>query len=370
MGSPGPGRSSSIPSDRPVAVQRIRVAVAGASGYMGAELLRLLLRHPHVELTGVTSERLAGEPLAKGYPHLRGLSELRFHELDPEWLATRAEVVFLALPHMESQKVVPVLRRRRIKAIDLSADYRLKDANDYTAWYRAGHTDSAGLADAVYGLPELHRKAIAAASLVATPGCYPAGAILAVAPLLKQGLARLEGIVIDGKSGVTGAGAQGRTVDPMYLYTEANENVQAYAVASHRHTPEIEQEMSALAGAPVRVTFTPHLLPLNRGLFTTAVVPLAATVTTAGLLAGFREFYAEEPFVRVLGEGERPTTRAVVGSNFCDVAVVADSRTGRAVCLSALDNLGKGGSANGIQNLNILCGWSERTGLEAPPVYP
>jgi N-acetyl-gamma-glutamyl-phosphate reductase len=347
-----------------------RVAVAGGSGYMGAELLRLLLRHPQVELTGVTSDRLAGEPLARAYPHLRGLTDLCFHELEPEWLASVGDVVFLALPHMESQKVVPVLRRHRAKAIDLSADYRLRDARDYTVWYKAPHADPQGLAEAVYGLPELRRKAIAAATLVAAPGCYPAGAILATAPLVKTGLARLDGIVIDGKSGVTGAGAQGRKIDPMYLYTEANENVQAYGIASHRHTPEIEQELSALVGEPVRVTFTPHLVPVNRGLFTTAVVSLGTAMATAELVALYREFYADEPFVRVLGEGERPTTRAVAGSNFCDVTVVADSRTGRAVCVSALDNLGKGGSANGVQILNILCGWSERWGLEAPPVYP
>ena len=347
-----------------------RVAVAGASGYMGAELLRLLLGHSKVRLTGVTSDRLAGEPLARAYPHLRAITDLRFHELDADWLADTADVVFLALPHMESQKIVPVLRRRGVKAIDLSADYRLRDANDYVAWYEAPHTDLAGLAEAVYGLPELHRKAIAGASLVAAPGCYPAGAVLATAPLLKRGLARLEGIVIDGKSGVTGAGAQGRKVEPMYLYTEANENVQAYGVASHRHTPEIEQELGALAGAPVRVSFTPHLLPLNRGLFTTASVALTQALPTAALLDVYREFYAGEPFVRVLDEGERPATRAVVGSNYCDVTVVADARTGRAVCLSALDNLGKGGSANGVQNLNILSGWPERAGLEAPPVYP
>lgn len=348
----------------------LRVAVAGASGYMGAELLRLVLRHPHLELTGVTSDRLAGEPLAKALPHLRGLSDLRFHELDADWIAGVADVVVLALPHMESQKIVPVLRRHRVRAIDLSADYRLRDANDYTVWYKAPHIDLEGLAEAVYGLPELHRKAIAAASMVAAPGCYPAGAILAVAPLLKTGLARPDGIVIDGKSGVSGAGAQGRKVEPMYLYTEANENVQAYGVGTHRHTPEIEQELAGLAGSPVRVTFTPHLLPLNRGLYTTAVLPLAAAATTAELLAVYRDFYAGEPFVRVLDEGERPTTRAVLGSNFCDVTVVADRRTGRAVCLSALDNLGKGGAANGVQNLNLMAGWSERAGLEAPPVYP
>jgi N-acetyl-gamma-glutamyl-phosphate reductase len=348
----------------------VRVAVAGASGYMGAELLRLLSVHPKVTLTGVTSDRLAGEPLGKAYPHLRGLSDLRFHDLDPEWLAGVADVVFLALPHMESQKAVPVLRGHGIRAIDLSADYRLHDADDYVTWYKAPHIDLPGLAEAVYGLPELHRKAIASASLVASPGCYPAGAVLATAPLLRSGLARLDGIVIDGKSGITGAGAQGRKIDPMYLFTEANENVQAYGIAAHRHTPEIEQELSALAGAPLRVAFTPHLLPLNRGLFTTASVPLATALTTSRLLDVYREFYAGEPFVRVLDEGERPTTRAVVGSNYCDVTVVADPRTGRAVCVSAIDNLGKGGAANGVQNLNVMCGWSERTGLEAPPVYP
>ncbi|HKB25829.1 MAG TPA: N-acetyl-gamma-glutamyl-phosphate reductase [Methylomirabilota bacterium] len=347
-----------------------RVAVAGASGYMGAELLRILLGHPKVTLTGATSDRLAGTPLGRAYPHLRGVTDLSFHDLDAGWLADTADVVFLALPHMESQKVVPLLRRRGVKAIDLSADYRLRDPNDYVTWYKAPHTDAAGLAEAVYGLPELHRKAIAGAALVASPGCYPAGAVLATAPLVKRGLARLEGIVIDGKSGITGAGAQGRTLDPMYLYTEANENVQAYAIASHRHTPEIEQELGALAGAPVRVAFTPHLVPLNRGLFTTASVGLTQPLSTAALLDVYREFYAGEPFVRVLDEGERPTTRAVVGSNYCDVTVVADARTGRAVCLSAIDNLGKGGSANGVQNLNVLLGWPERAGLEAPPVYP
>jgi N-acetyl-gamma-glutamyl-phosphate reductase len=348
----------------------LRVAVAGASGYMGAELLRLLSVHPKVELTAVTSERLSGERLDRVYPHLRGLSELRFEELDAARLSAAADLVFLALPHMESQRAVPVLRRYGRKAIDLSADYRLSDASLYTTWYKAPHEDPDGLRDAVYGLPELHRKVIAGASLVASPGCYAMGAVLAIAPLLKSGMALGEGIVIDGKSGVTGAGAQGRTIDPMYLYTEANENVQAYALASHRHTPEIEQELSALAGRPVLVSFTPHLVPLNRGLFTTASVPLAGPSTTAALVALYRDFYAGEPFVRVLDEGQRPMTRAVVGSNFCDVTVVADPRTGRAVCVSAIDNLGKGGSANGVQNLNLLMGWDERTGLEAPPVYP
>lgn len=349
---------------------KVRVAVAGASGYMGAELLRLLLVHPGVVLSGVTSERLAGQRLDRHLPHLRGLTDIEFHELDPAWLADVADVVFLALPHMESQRAVPVLRARGRKVIDLSADYRLRDASQYATWYKAAHIDAAGLAEAVYGLPELHRKAIVSASLVANPGCYPAGAVLATAPLFRNGLARLEGTVIDGKSGVSGAGAQGRKTDAMYLYTEANENVQAYGIAGHRHTPEIEQELSLLAGASLRVSFTPHLLPLNRGLFTTASVALTQSLGTADLVALYRDFYAGETFVRVLGEGERPTTRMVVASNYCDVTVVADPRTGRATCVSALDNLGKGGSANGIQNLNLLCAFPERTGLDAAPVYP
>jgi len=348
----------------------IRVAVAGASGYMGAELLRLLHVHPEVTLTGVTSDRLSGERLDSTYPHLRGLTDLRFHELDPRWLAEVADVVFLALPHLESQRAVPVLRAGGAKVIDLSADYRLRNAGDYVEWYKAEHLDADGLAHSVYGLPELHRKSIVGASLVASPGCYPVGAILATAPLVKGGLARLEGIVIDGKSGVSGAGAQSRNPDPMYLYTEANENVQAYGIGFHRHTAEMEQELSLLAGEAVRVAFTPHLVPLNRGLFTTASVPLATRLGTADLVQVYREFYEGEPFVRVLDEGQRPTTRRVVGSNYCDLTVVADARTGRAVCVSAIDNLGKGGSANGIQNLNVMQGWNERTGLQAPPVYP
>jgi N-acetyl-gamma-glutamyl-phosphate reductase len=351
-------------------VTTVRVAVAGASGYIGIELIRVLLGHPKVRLTAVTSERLAGQRLDRVYPHLQGLTDLEFHDLDPEWLAGATDVAFLALPHMQSQQAVPILRKRGVKVVDMSADYRLRDPRDYVDWYGAAHIDPAGLVEAVYGLPELYRKAIGTASLVAVPGCYPAGAILALAPLLKGGLARRDGIVIDGKSGVTGAGAQGRKIDPMYLYTEANENVQAYAIASHRHTPEIEQEIAALCGERVRVTFTPHLLPLNRGLLTTASVPLATVASTADLVAVYSQFYAGEPFVRVCADGHRPATRAVVGSNFCDVTVVADPRTQRATCVSAIDNLGKGGAANGVQNLNVLCGWDERTGLEASPVYP
>jgi N-acetyl-gamma-glutamyl-phosphate reductase len=349
----------------------LSVAVAGATGYMGAELLRLLAVHPKVRVTAVmASERSAGAPIGRLLPSLRGRLDLTVQAVDAGRLAEQADCVLLALPHGQTHEVVSVLRLRGRRVVDLSADYRLRDAAVFAAWYKTAHTHPDGLREAVYGLPELHRKEIGSAGLVANPGCYPAGALLAVLPLVRSGLGRAEGIVVDSKSGVTGAGAQTQKPDPMYQYTEQNENVLAYGLPGHRHLPEIEQELSAVVGGPVRVTFTPHLVPMNRGIFTTAYVPLARTASTADCLAVYREAYAQEPFVRVLDEGEWPRTRAVTGSNYCDVTVVVDPRTERAICLSAIDNLGKGGSANAVQNLNIMHGWDERTGLEAPPVYP
>jgi N-acetyl-gamma-glutamyl-phosphate reductase len=349
----------------------VRVGVAGATGYMGAELLRLLLVHPRVRLTAVmASERSAGTPVGRLIPSLRDQLPLVVGQVDPERLAAEADCVMLALPYGETHKVVSVLRRHGRRVIDLSSDYRLRSRAEFEAWYKTVHTDPEGLSEAVYGLPELYRKEIAATRLVANPGCYPAGALLAIVPLLKAGLGRPDGIVIDAKSGVTGAGSMSQKPDPMYLYSEQNENLLAYGIGKHRHTPEIEQALTGLVGAPVAVTFTPHLVPMNRGLFTTAYVPLARRTSTAECLEAYRESYGAEPFVRVLDEGELPRTRAVLGSNLCDVTVVVEPRTERAICLSAIDNLGKGGAANAVQNLNIVHGWDERLGLTAPPVYP
>jgi N-acetyl-gamma-glutamyl-phosphate reductase len=349
----------------------VKVGVAGATGYMGAELLRLLVVHPKVRVTLVmASERSAGTPVGRLIPSLRGVLPLTVEALDAERLGEEADCVFLALPHGETHRVVSVLRRRGRRVVDLSADYRLRSAADFETWYKTSHSDPDGLREAVYGLPELHRKAIAGAALVANPGCYPAGAVLAVLPLLRAGVGRPDGLVVDAKSGVTGAGAQTHRPDPAYQYAELNGDFWAYGVAKHRHTPEIEQELSGVTGTSVRITFTPHLVPINRGIFTTAYVMLDRDVSAADCLAAYREVYAEEPFVRVLDEGEVPRIRAVVGSNYCDVSVAVDRRTGRAICMSTLDNLGKGGSAQAIQNLNIMHGWDERTGLEAPPVYP
>jgi N-acetyl-gamma-glutamyl-phosphate reductase len=352
-------------------MSEMKVAVAGATGYMGAELLRLLLVHPKVRLTLVmASERSAGMPAGRLIPSLRDRLSMTVEKVDAERLAAEAECVLLALPYGETHKVVSVLRRHGRRVIDLSSDYRLRSAAEFEAWYKTVHTDPEGLAEAVYGLPELYRKEIAATRLVANPGCYPVGALLAIVPLIEAGIGRPEGIIIDGKSGVTGAGSMSQKPDPMYLYSEQNENLTAYSVAKHRHTPEIEQALAGIVGRPVAVTFTPHLVPMNRGIFTTAYVSLARSASTADCLGVYREAYAGERFVRVLDGGELPRTRAVFGSNLCDVAVVVDARNQRAICLSAIDNLGKGGAANAIQNLNIMHGWDERLGLEAPPVYP
>jgi N-acetyl-gamma-glutamyl-phosphate reductase len=349
----------------------LSIAVAGATGYMGAELLRLLLVHPKVRLTAVmASERSAGIPVGRLIPSLRGQLALTVEKVDAERLAAQADCVMLALPYGETHRVVSVLRRHGRRVIDLSSDYRLRSAAEFEVWYKTTHTDPEGLAEAVYGLPELYRKEIAPSRLAANPGCFPVGALLAITPLIKSGLGRHGGIIIDSKSGVTGAGSMSQKPDPMYLYAEQNENLLAYSVGKHRHTPEIEQALSGLVGGPVQVTFTPHLIPMNRGIFTTAYVPLARAASTAECLGVYREAYAGEPFVRVLDEGDLPRTRAVVGSNLCDVTVVVDERNGRAVCLSVIDNLGKGGAANAVQNLNIMHGWDERLGLEAPPVYP
>jgi N-acetyl-gamma-glutamyl-phosphate reductase len=338
---------------------------------MGAELLRLLVVHPQVRIHLVmASERSAGMPVGRLIPSLRGRLDLAVEALDADRLARECDVVFLALPHGETHKVVSVLRRQARRVVDLSADYRLRNVADFEAWYTTTHDDPDGLREAAYGLPELHRKEIAGAQLVANPGCYPAGAVLAVLPMLRAGLGRPDGLVIDAKSGVTGAGAQTHRPDPAYQYAELSGDFWAYGVAKHRHTPEMEQELSAVVGVPVRVTFTPHLVPMNRGIFTTAYVSLVRDASAAECVAAYREAYAGEPFVRVLDEGEVPRVRAVVGSNYCDVAVAVDRRTGRAICMSTLDNLGKGGAAQAVQNLNIMHGWDERTGLEAPPVYP
>lgn len=345
---------------------KTRAAVAGGSGLAGYELLRILLNHPRVEIVSTTSERFAGKSVADVYPQLRGRIDLSFTKLDPKGLAKGADVVFLALPHTVSMQVVAPLLEAGRKVVDLSADFRLRDRADYEAWYeehRAPHL----LPRAVYGLPEIHGDEIERAVLVANPGCYPTGAILALAPLLKEGLVDPATIIVDSKSGVSGAG---RGLAPGMHFTEVSEGVRAYKVARHRHLPEIEQELSLLAGGSLRVTFTPHLIPMNRGILTTAYATLREPLGAEALLDRYAAFYTDAPFVRVAPPGVFPATQDVRGSNYLDVGLTTDPRTRRVIVVSALDNLVKGASGQAVQNMNRMLGFEETAGLGALPHFP
>ena len=345
----------------------IRIAIAGASGYTGVELLRILVQHPRVRITALTAETHANQPISHIFPSLRQFVDLTCLPLDPARLAAEADFVFLALPHKASMSVGAALLDRGVRVLDLSADFRLKDPAAYPTWYGMTHEAPALLAEAVYGLPELHGKAIAGARLVAVPGCYPTSAILGLAPLLSHQLIDHGTIVIDSISGVSGAG---RKPEVHTLFSEVNENLKAYGLAKHRHTPEIEQELSGVAGAPVTVTFTPHLAPLTRGILTTITARLAQPRATSELLSTYRGFYEKRPFVRVLDEGRLPETKHVLHSNLCDVGLVSDPRTGRVIVVSAIDNLVKGASGQAVQCLNLMAGLDEDTGLRMPGLYP
>jgi N-acetyl-gamma-glutamyl-phosphate reductase len=333
-----------------------RVAVLGATGYTALELLRVLLRHPHAQIGAVTS-RQPGTPLTDVHPSLTGRCDLKLEELSPEQLAERADVAFCCLPHVASMEAVPGLLHAGLRVIDLSADYRLSDPGVYEQWYGHVHTDPTRLGSTVYGLPELHRDRIPPADLIANPGCYTSTSILALAPLLAKGLIEPQGIIIDAKSGVSGAG---RTPKLNILYSEANESISAYSVGSHRHTPEIEQVLSSTCGKPVEVLFTPHLTPMDRGILATIYArPTDPGLTQQAALSALREFYEGEPFVRVVEH--IPATKHVSGTN--EFHVTARVVRGRVVLLAVLDNLLKGAAGVAVQNFNLMCGFDERDGL-------
>lgn len=344
----------------------MRVAVLGASGYAGLELLRILLRHPAFEIAAVTSEQRAGQPVGEAFPALRGQLDVVFEAADAASLAPKVDLAFAALPHAASAPSVAALRRAGVAVADLSADFRLRDPAVYREWY-GEHPAPELLAEAVYGLPELHREKLRGAGLVACPGCYPTGALLPLAPFLREGLVETTGIAIDSKSGVSGAG---RKLEVGYLFAELDENVHAYKVAQHRHAPEIEQEAGALAGGPVRVTFVPHLVPTIRGIATSVYARPRRRLSAADAHAVLASAYRDERFVRVLPPGETPRLASVRGSNFCDVAVVSDERNGTLVLLSALDNLVKGASGQAVQCANLMSGLPEETGLLEAPCAP
>lgn len=359
----------------------IRVAVVGASGYVGGELLRLLASHPRLTVAAVTSEKSAGAPVSSVFPHLTGAIPHVFDALVPEAVAERADAVFLALPHTKSLAPVAACRAAGKPVVDLSADYRLKDAVAYEAWYRTPHPHPELLKEAVYGLPELHRAEIRNANLVGSPGCYPTAAILQLAPLVARSLIEPGTIVIDAKSGVSGAG---RSPALPYHFPEAHEAIEAYKIGQHRHIPEIEQELGAIAAraaagsgrltgaehAPVRVAFTPHLVPMNRGILSTAYGRLHRPLNQAELRELYRDFYKGEPFIRIMDAETAANPRHVRGSNYCDLSVHADARTGWAITVAAIDNLVKGAAGQAIQAMNLMLGLPEDLGLTAPGAYP
>jgi len=344
----------------------IKVGIYGGSGYTGEELLRLLVSHPGAKVVAATSRRFAEVPVAEVYPVFSGLTDLVYTDASPEAVADLVDIVFLALPHGVSMEFAPIFLKAGRKVIDLSADFRIHAEATYEAWY-GRHKAPGMLQEAVYGLPELHRESIRNTRLVANPGCYPTSIILGLAPVLKSRWIDTDSVIADSKSGVSGAGRDPQIAS---LYCEVAGGFKAYKVGGHRHTPEIEQELSALAEREMKISFTPHLLPVKRGILSTIYAKLSKDVTAEEATALYQTFYREEPFVRICRSGQFPNLSSVVGSNYCDIGVTVDKRTGRIIIVSAIDNLIKGASGQAIQNMNLMCGLKEETGLPAIALFP
>ena len=349
----------------------VRVGIIGASGYSGEELVRLMLAHPHAQLAAVTSRQYAGQTVAQVFPKFSqyALSKtLRFTDPNAELLARQCDVVFLALPHGVAAEFAVPLNNAGVRVIDLSADFRLKSADVYKEFYAHEHPAPELLAKSVYGMPELYRDVIADAALVASPGCYPTSVILPLVPLLLAKLIAPQTIIANSLSGVSGAG---RKAELDYLFVECNESVRPYGVPKHRHLSEMEQELSIAAGEPIRIQFTPHLIPVNRGILTTIYAAPEKHFSSAEEMTllvqqierAYREAYAEEPFVRLLEGKALPDTKNVVGTNMIEIAWRLDPRTGRLIVMSAEDNIVKGASGQAVQSMNIMCGYAETAGL-------
>jgi len=353
--------------------KRISVGLVGVTGYTGMELTRILAGHPGLELVRATSRSEAGKTLAQLYPYLSGpgdlgrMGALTVTQPDPADLAAACQLVFLAVPHKTAQEIASALIARGVKVVDLSADFRLRHKPTYEHWYATPHTEPGLLAEAVYGLPELYRADMAGARLIANPGCYPTSAILGLAPALEQGLVHTDDIVIDAKSGTSGAG---RKAGVGTLFCEVSDSFRAYNLTKHRHTPEIEQEVSLLAGTPVALSFNTHLLPIDRGILSTIYTRLHKPMTLAEVHAVYAARYKDEPLVRVLPAGTLPETRWVRGTMFCDIGLAVDERLGRLIVLSAIDNLCRGASGQAVAGANLMLGLPELMGLPLAPLMP
>lgn len=345
----------------------INVGIIGASGYTGAELARILYNHPEVQITAATSRQNAGRPLSEIFPNLRGNVDITCENLSVAELCGKADFFFTAVPHKTAMDLVPDLLDAGKKVVDLSADFRLRDVSVYEEWYQP-HSSSQLLGEAVYGLPELYRNDIAGCRLVANPGCYPTSIILGLAPLLKACAIEVQSIIADSKSGTSGAGRAAQTGS---LFCEVHDGFRPYKVGrAHRHTPEIEQELSVLAGDEVRISFTPHLLPISRGILSTVYASLVPGFDREKIDTLYRNHYQKEPFVRLLEEDSFPATQYVRGSNFCDISYKIDPVTNRIIVMSAIDNIVKGASGQAVQNMNLMHGFEETTGLTTIPLFP
>lgn len=346
-----------------------KAGLVGVTGYTGMELARLLCGHGALELVRATSRSDAGRTLAQLFPGLAGLplGGLTVSEPDVDDLAGACDLVFLAVPHGTAMDMAAALVGRGVRVVDLSADFRIKDPQTYAQWYGLEHRHPGLIADAVFGLPELNAPAIRTARLIANPGCYPTSAILGLYPALSQGFAEPDGLVIDAKSGATGAGRKAAVGS---LFCEVSDTFRAYNLGKHRHTPEIEQELSRLAGRELRVSFNTHLLPINRGILSTCYARLARPATLAEVHAAYEAAYADAPWVRVLPQGALPETKNVRGTMFCDIGLVVDPRTDRLIVVSCIDNLCRGASGQALANANLMLGLDPATGLHLAPLVP
>ena len=343
----------------------IRVGILGATGYAGIELVRILSSHKEVNITMLVSQTYKGMKISEVYPSLRGVIDLECEELDAKKAAENCDVVFTALPHGASKEVIPELYEKGLTVIDLSGDFRYNDKDVYSAWYGQEHSSPELLDVSVYGLPELHREEIKKTRLVGNPGCYTTCSIMGLAPLLANGAVETKNIIIDAKSGVSGAG-RGLGLD--YHFCECTENMKAYKIGTHRHTSEIEQELSLVAGEDITLSFTPHLIPMKRGILATIYANLKKPYSKAELLDMVKNFYKDEYFVRIYDKG-LPETNHVAGSNFVDIGLEVDERLGRVVIVSAIDNLIKGAAGQAVQNMNLIFGFDETEGLKNAGQY-
>lgn len=344
----------------------IKVGVLGATGYAGIEVVRLLTAHPEAEIVRVVSQSFVGQRISDVYPNLKGICDLECCALDVDDIANSCDLVFTALPHGASKTVIPDLFGKGLKIIDLSGDFRYNDPNVYEQWYGEPHSAPEVLSQSVYGLCELHRDEIKKHRLIGNPGCYTTCSILGLAPLVAAKIVDTKNLIIDAKSGVTGAG---RSASLPNIFCEVNESLKAYKVATHRHTSEIEQELSILGGEDIILSFTPHLVPMQRGILATCYANLNKPMTTEELVDLYKDFFKNEEFVRVYEAGTLPEIKHVAGSNYVGLGIVADERLNRAVVVSCIDNLVKGAAGQAVQNMNLICGLDEGTGLRTAGMY-